>query len=181
MQSDFQKIKDFFLERKDDYVVYHVEDRSSDSAYYRPYSNTEDFYLRVEGVFLGVDHGKNRYIIDSYDSFVFGLYFVDLGDKIIITDNRRSIECGTAAEGSLTEREQFLAMQELIKESGFVLDGDEILKETSVATFVEDAIKLIRLMLVINYAKRTPPYFKMNGEIRKDVRALKKSWKKKRK
>lgn len=181
MQNDFQVIKNFFISRQNDYVVYHVEDKECGSAYYMPYSKAEDFYLRFEGVHLGVDHGKDRYVIDSYDSYVFGFYVVNYGDKVVLTDNRRSIECGISPEGNLVDREQVIEIQKLVEKSGFSLQNDEILKETTAERFVEDVIELVRLMLLINYVDRKPPYIKMNGEIRKDVQALKKSWKKKRK
>lgn len=63
-----------------------------------------------------------------------------------------------------------LELKELIS------NGTEIRKITSINTFVIDAIKLIKVMLMVNYMKDKYPYISGNKCIWEDIRALKQSW-----
>ena len=69
-------------------------------------------------------------------------------------------------------------VKEVASANKLTITETEIHKITSKKTFIDDAIKLIKVMLMINYMKDKPPYISGNKYIWEDVRSLKASWEK---
>lgn len=182
VSEDFSKIKSFFIDRQNDFVIYKVTDKDSSlhSHYFTPPKYEDIFYLEFDaGYFNALD---DKHYIDPYDSFVFGIQFVNYGDRIEVTDFNRSFECGVEEfEGNGLMAKYFDKVQKVARSHGFELKSletcdTEIRKVTSISTFAIDAVKLIKVMLMINYMKDTYPYISGNKNIWEDIRALKKSW-----
>lgn len=182
IKEDFYKMKRFFEDRKNNFVIYDVNNKDSSrySHYFTPPKYEDIFYLEFDAGYFNARDDK--YYIDPYDSFVFGMQFVNYGDRIEVTDYNRSFECGVEeAEGNGLMAKHFDKVQKVVNAHGLELkelisNGTEIRKITSLNTFVLDAIKLIKVMLMINYMKDTYPYISGNKNIWEDIRALKQSW-----
>jgi len=183
LYSDFLKMKDFFLERQKEYVFYRVKPLSYREAY-SDYCLIDRFRdgFTVEFDWRR-DDNPELYGIESYDSFVFGIYCLYYEDKIVLTDLNRSWECGVEAfEGSGLAAVHFDEMADFIKKHGYSLSDKPrqdtiIAKETDIESFVRDAIELVRIMLTINRIDDTPPYLHEDSkEILNDISALEASW-----
>ena len=179
--KEYEQMKEFFYSKICKNVAYKIDlkDKAMYSDYFTPQPFKEACYIQFASSYLSLTNpqDKNLYYIDSYDSFVFGIYLVNYGDKIELTDFNRTWECGvTEFEGSGLACIHYNDVKELVQKNGFSMEKTEIHKETTLKTFVKDAITLTKLMLMINYIKDKPPYLTYNKNIRKDIQSLKKSW-----
>lgn len=180
--SDFLKIKDFFIKRQDEYVFYRVKPLHHGdvfSDYCRPPYFKDGFYIEFDWRF----EDPTKYAIDSYDSFVFGIYCTYHGDRIVLSDYNRTWECGVEAyEGTGLFGQHFDEVEALIKRHGYDFAKERgcetvIQKVTSNETFARDAIELIRIMLLINRITDEPPYVNEDDpSVLCDISALEKSW-----
>ncbi len=182
MYAEFLKMKEFFTEREDEYAVYRVKrlgfgDARSD------YCDTDRFRDGFHIEFDWRTDDPTRYGIESYDSFVFGIYCAYYGDRIEFTDFNRTWECGVEAyEGTSLMAEHFDEVESFINKHGYCFSdknrqGTVIHKVTSPETFVRDAIELVRVMLTINCIDDTAPYVhEDNTDVLHDIAALEQSW-----
>lgn len=187
MDSLFEKIKRFFVERERNGVYYKVITDRKDmfiySDYFTPKPFQDIFYIEFLTELITCPPTpapwEGGHYIDQYDSFVFGIYFVHYGDRIDVTDFNRTWECGYEAfEGSELPRIHFDLLQKIVREHGFDVNisDTEIKKSVTENSFQEDAVNLIKVMLMINFIKADPPYIEENESIRTDIAALRKVW-----
>ena len=180
--SNFLKIKDFFTEREDEYVFYRVKPLH--------YGDVCNDYCRAprfkDGFCIEFDWNfddDTKYAIDSYDSFVFGIYCTYYGDRIEFSEFNRTWECGVEAyEGTGLFGKHFNEVEAMIKRHGYDFSKERgcetvIQKVTTLDTFARDAIELIRIMLLVNRITDEPPYINEDDpNVLNDIRALEESW-----
>lgn len=163
--TNFEQMKEFFLQHSEKFVAYHVIDSNArKQATHLPQyvyenilknPNVKDFFV------LEFPYNSNTGLteIDSLDSFVFDLYFIDYGDKIIITDAQRTVECGVEAyEGNGIIFMQKAITEKYLAKNGLQFIDNAIVKETSLQTFTQDTITLVKTMQTLNNAQPYPPY-----------------------
>lgn len=179
--TDFEKIKQFFIEYTDTFVAYNVITRGQDEKNYTDYiinniyrnPNVKDFFA-LEFPF---DSGKNLVHIDSLDSFVFDFYFLDYGDKIVIDDAERTCYCGVEApEGNGVLANQKEIVEKYLTKNGFSFENYNIVKETSLETFVKDTINFIKVLQTLNNIQPSPPYILELDEAKETVDLLTRCW-----
>ncbi|MBO7218372.1 MAG: hypothetical protein J6V40_00135 [Clostridia bacterium] len=179
----FYKMREFFVDKeKTGHIPIEVQtNKDMYTDYYRPVDYEDYFYVYYKISTVGSDSSVcYEEYIDSYDSFVFGIYFTLYTDgKIVVTDYNRTWECGvTEAESSGLVYKHFDKYKALVEKYGFYLEQETcIMKDTNIDTFVDDAITLTKVMLMLNYIQDKPPYIKYNKQIRKDINRLIKDWK----
>ncbi len=181
--TDFEKIKNFFLERVDNFVHYKVLDKSdklqegylSQFVYEKIINDTEvDDFFAIEFPFTCEE---NLHCIDSLDSFTFDFYFLSLGDKIVITDAERTFECGVEAfEGNGVLAEKLDRVREYLERNGMELNEYAIIKQTSIHSFVSDAITFTRVLQTLNNIQPYPPYILELDEAREVEEVLTRAW-----
>lgn len=181
--SDFLKIKEFFIEREDEYVFYRVKPlhyRDARTDYCNAPRFKDGFHIEFDWRCGG---DPTKYGIASYDSFVFGIYCAYYGDRIEFTDFNRTWECGVEAyEGTGLFARHFDEVEAMLKRHGYGFSTEQgcptvIQKATSTETFARDAIELVRVMLLINCITDEPPYINEdNPDILNDIAALEDSW-----
>lgn len=183
--EQFDSIRCFFEERSNKYVEYTVNSNPGNehTYYFSPPPFQRDFYIRFASPHLSEVY--QFYRIDSYDSFVFGIYFIDYGNRIEVSDMNRTWECGVEAfEGTGLMAKHLPLVKQKVEDYGFdalnfgleMGKTTELHKVTTEKTFVSDAISLVELMLLINHIKPTPPHLRKNKYIRQEIDALQKSW-----
>ena len=182
MSTEFQKIKDFFLAHQTGYVCYAVEDTDAHlySDYFSPPPKQDCFYLYFDGGWRECDPA--RYYIDPYDSFTFGISFVDYGDRVEVTDGNRTWECCCEAfEGNGLLGKHIDMVSRTTADFGFLpisLDPftTELHKVTTPETCARDAVALVKLMLMCNRLSETHPYLHDDASVEEVVSALNKTW-----
>ena len=178
---EYEKMKEFFNSKMNKVVSYELDfdNKCMYSDYFWPEKFLENCYIHFHGSYLSAKNPQPQHLhyIDSYDSFVFGIYLVNYGDRIELTDFNRTWECGvTEFEGSGLFSKHYNLVKDLVEKHGFCMEKTEIHKVTTPKTFIKDAITLTKIMLIINYIKDKPPYLTYNKYIREDIQALKKTW-----
>ena len=179
--SQYQQMKEYFERNIDKFVCYRIDTRDTPMCtdYFRSEPFNQACFIQFVGPHLSFNNPQNPdlYYIDSYDSFVFGIYLVNYGDHIELSDFNRTWECGVEAfEGNGLFALHIDAVRDFVTKNGFCLDKTQIRKTTSLDTFVDDAITLTKIMLMINYMQDKPPYLTFKKPIQEDIRALRKSW-----
>ena len=179
--QEYEKMKEFFNSNKDKFVFYQLDfdNKCMYSDYFWPQPFKENCYIHFHSSYISANKPQNKelYYIDSYDSFVFGIYLVNYGDRIELTDFNRTWECGVEEfEGSGLFSKYYDLVKEIVTKHGFCMEKTEIHKVTTLKTFVKDAIALTKIMLMVNYIKDKPPYLSYNKYIKEDIHALRKSW-----
>ena len=175
-------MKEFFIDKeRNGHIPIKVEQNDyMYTDYYRPKKFEDHFFVHYLISIVGSKDECYEDYIDSYDSFVFGIYFVLYDDgHIEITDFNRTWECGvTEAESSGLVYKYFDKYKSLVEKYGCTLEDNTcIRKETNIDTFIDDAITLTKVMLMANYIEDKPPYIKYNKQIRKDINMLVADWK----
>lgn len=182
--TDFEKIKQFFTTHQGRFVGYNVIDSDtvkskgfpSDYLYKHILHNEDvkDFFA-LEFPF---DSKTGLVDIDSLDSFVFDFYFVDLGDKIVIDDAGRTFLCGVEAyEGNGVIAKHSDVTEKYLAKNGLAyVNGYGIAKQTSTATFVQDAITFVKVLQTLNNAQPYPPYILELDDANEVVDVLTRCW-----
>ena len=182
-KEDFYKIKQFFMDKeKNGHIPIEVQtNKNMYTDYYTPETFEDCFFIYYKISSVGSESSVYyEDYIDSYDSFVFGIYFVLYEDgRMVVTDYNRTWECGvTEAESSGLIYKHFDKYKAVVEKYGFILEQDTcIMKDTTTSTFIDDAILLTQVMLMANYIVDSPPYIKLNKQIKKDISLLKSDWK----
>ncbi len=182
--TDFEKIKQFFVEHTDKFVHYKIIDKEekskegylSDFIHKQILNNpkVKDFFA-IEFPFNCDD--KSLVTIDSLDSFVFDFYFLDLDNKIIITDAERTFQCGVEAyEGNGVLADKYDIVKKYLAKNN-IEDGDfAISKVTTLDTFVQDTITFIKVLQTLNNIQPFPPYLLELDSAKEVVDVLTRTW-----
>ena len=128
--THFDQMKEFFLQHREKLVAYRVIDSTvrTQEMHLPEYvcenilnnPNVKDFFV----IEFPCNSNTSLIEIDSLDSFVFDLYFVDYGDKITITDAQRTVDCGVEAyEGNGVIFTQKAVTEHYLAKNGLQFDG----------------------------------------------------------
>ena len=179
----FESIKQFFAERANKLVCYRVISKEE----IRQQGHVTDF---VRNKILANPQVKDFFAmefpsaapeglvsIDSMDSFVFDFYFLELEDKIIISDAERSFECGVEAfegNGVLASKRDVV---EAYLQANAMTDGAyAISKQTDADAFVADTITFVKVLQTLNNARPYPPYLLELDGAKEVVDVLRRAW-----
>ncbi len=181
--TDFQKIKEFFLQRCGKFVEYSVIDSDARKCekHLPEYvcqniinnPGVKDFFV------LNFPFYSNAGLveIDSFDSFVFEFYFIDYGDKIVISDAKRTFDCGVEEyEGNGVILAQKTVVEKYLLKNGLQSIDNDIVKQTSLQTFVQDTVAFVKALQTLNNAQPYPPYILELDSARETVDALTRCW-----
>lgn len=164
--SSFEKIKEFFISHANNFVCYKIiskeekikENHLTDYVCQEIVQNekVQDFFVMK---FPSNDENKKLITIDSCDSFVFDIYFVDYSDKIVLTDAGRTFDCCVEAfEGNEVFASQKDLMTKYLSKYEITNNLYTVEKQTTLATFISDTINFVTALQTINNAQPYPPY-----------------------
>ena len=182
--TDFEKIKQFFTTHQGRFVGYNVIDSDTVKSKGFPSDYLYKYILHTDDVkdFFALefpfDSKTGLVDVDSLDSFVFDFYFVDYGDKIVIDDAGRTFLCGVEAyEGNgVIANHSDVTDNYLAKNGLSYVNGYGIAKQTSIATFVQDAITFVKVLQTLNNAQPYPPYVLELDDAKEVVDVLTRCW-----
>lgn len=164
--SNLEKIKEFFISHANNFVCYKIisKEEKVKEQYLTDYvcknivqnEKVQDFFVME---FPSSDENSNLVTIDSCDSFVFDIYFVDYGDKIILTDAGRTFDCGVEAfEGNEVFANQKELMTKYLAKYEITNNFYTIEKQITLDTYIADTINFVTALQTINNAQPYPPY-----------------------
>ena len=182
--TDFEKIKQFFIEHIDKFVYYKIisKDEKINSNYLPDYvlnnlvhnESVKDFFVME---FPSINENKSLVTIDSCDSFVFDIYFVDYGDKIVLTDAGRTFDCCVEApEGNGVFANQKDVMTKYLNKFGIINNFYTIEKQITFDTYIKDTINFVKALQTINHSEPYPPYVLELDNAKETVDVLSRTW-----
>ena len=181
--TDFDKIKQFFVEHTNKYVNYKVVESNELKAQRFPdeYTVCNIFNNKQVVDFFAIEfpYQSNPPLIDveSLDSFTFGIYFVNYGNQIVIDDTRRTWDCGADSfEGNGVIAIQLPLVKHFVAGRGLEMQDYAITKTTSLDSFVADTINMIATMQTLNNLQPTQPYLVADSRIDEARQALTACW-----
>lgn len=180
--TDFERIKRFFKEFQGRFVNYEVIDgttRRADCSIEYVCANiinnpsVKDFFV----LYFPFESHSVLVDIDSLDSFVFEIYFINYGDKIVIHDACRTFDCGAdSPEGNGVIAAHKEVVDRYLQRNGVAREVWAIVKETSLETFVQDTVTFVKVLQTMNNAQPTPPYLLELDAADKVVAVLTRCW-----
>ena len=180
--NNLEKIKKFFIERQNKFVHYnvidkeHIDDKTSFSEFVleKIIHNPEiKSYFAFEFPFSSDD----LITLDSMDSFVFDFYFLETADKIIITDAKRTFDCGVDCfEGNGVLLSKFDVVEKYLSKYDMYYLENAIYKQTSVDTFIQDTITFTKVLQTLNNAQPFPPFVLELDSAKDVVTTLTSAW-----
>ena len=181
--TDFDKIKQFFVDHTNKYVNYRVIDRDELKAQRFPdeYTASNIFVNKDVVDFFAIEfpYQSNPPLVDveSLDSFTFGIYFVNYGNQIVIDDTRRTWDCGAdSPEGNGVIATQLALVKDYLAGRGLDFTNYAITKTTSLDSFVTDAINVVTAMQTLNNLQTNEPYIVSDTRIDDTTQALTECW-----
>ena len=181
--TDFDKIKQFFVDHTNKYVNYRVvgSDELKAQRFPDEYTASNIFAGKDVVDFFAIEfpYQSNPPLVDveSLDSFAFSFYFVDLGNKIVINDTRRTWDCGAdSPEGNGVIATQLALVKDYLAERGLDFANYAITKKTTVDSFVADAINVVTAMQTLNNLQPNAPYIVSDARIDDTTQALTECW-----
>ena len=182
--TDFEKIKDFFTKHIDKFVCYKIisKEEKIKEKYLTDYvlnnliqnENVKDFFVME---FPSSGENKNLVTIDSCDSFVFDIYFVDYGDKIFLTDAGRTFDCCVEAfEGNQVFANQKDIMTKYLEKYGITNNFYTVEKQITTDTYIKDTINFVKALQTINNSQPYPPYVLELDNAKETADVLTRTW-----
>lgn len=151
-KQDFEIIKDYYKNLYN--VAYHEKGDNVHFPFQEVYLTTP---VKTPIDFIMLTPKK----IDSYDSFVFEVYFFLYENGIIeCSDGYGTFEKFEAYEGSDIPFINIDSYKDFIISRGLQFENFEIFKQTSLKTFKEDIDLLAQTMLTLNDVQDVEPYIK---------------------
>ena len=181
--TDFEKIKQFFVDHTYKYVNYKVvgSDELKAQRFPDEYTVCNIFNNKQVVDFFAIEfpYQSNPPLVDveSLDSFTFGIYFVNYGNQIVIDDTRRTWDCGAdSPEGNGIIAAQLPLVQQFLAKRGLDFANYAITKKTTIDSFVADAINVVTAMQTLNNLQTNEPYIVSDTRIDDTTQALTECW-----